>query len=127
MQSSLMKAERLRFSAASHSALLSRSGERGARPSRARRSVAVDKAEATDLRLRLAFARAPEDQPGGRAHAACEQDAQAQGTRRCHRKIRPQLAADGGRLAKAVSKRVRGVVEVRSLRLDLAPNLGDPA
>jgi len=62
MQSSFMNSEKLRLSEASHSETLSFSGEVGVRPTRASRSVAVDKAEAAEPGLRLAFASAPEDQ-----------------------------------------------------------------
>src|SRR5215208_1927003 len=73
MQSSCMNSEKLRFSAESHSARLSRSGEEGERPTFAR-SVAVDKAEAAHLGLRLAFAAAPEDQTRGCADAAGDEE-----------------------------------------------------
>ena len=50
MQSSFMKAAKLRLNAASHSAGLSFSGELGTWRAVASRSVAVDKAEAAALR-----------------------------------------------------------------------------
>src|SRR6266550_1674256 len=52
MQSSFMKAPKLRLNAATHSAGLSFSGELGTSPAVASRSVAVDKAEAAELRFR---------------------------------------------------------------------------
>jgi hypothetical protein len=50
MQSSLMNAVKVRFKAASHSAGLSFSGELGTCPTVDSRSVAVDNAEAAELR-----------------------------------------------------------------------------
>src|SRR5919197_1099680 len=75
MQSSPMNPEKLRLNAASHSPRLSRSGDRGARPTRARRcSVAADKTEAAYLGLRLALATAAEDEARSRADAPGQQE-----------------------------------------------------
>src|SRR6478752_2383084 len=75
MQSWRMNAPKLPFRASSHSPRLSRSGELGLRPMRARRpSVAVDKAESPGLGFCFAFASAPEDQSCGRADPSCEQE-----------------------------------------------------
>jgi hypothetical protein len=52
MQSSFMNSAKLRLNAASHSARLSFSGELGACPAVASRSVAVDNAEAAELCFR---------------------------------------------------------------------------
>src|SRR6266545_5353974 len=105
MQSSRMNSRKLLLSAASHSLRLRRPGERAFRPTRAGCSVAVDKAEATDLRLRLAFAPAPEDQARRRTDAAGQQEADAERTDRRGRKVGAQLAADVGGLAEALAQR----------------------
>src|SRR6478736_6285687 len=62
VQSSCLNAAKLRLNAARQSEKLSCSGELGARPTFASRSVAVDNAEAAELCLRLALPTAPEDQ-----------------------------------------------------------------
>src|SRR5512132_4211974 len=124
MQSSRKKALKLPFSAASHSPRLSRSGELGVRPTRARRcSVAVDKAETPGLGLRLAFASAPEDQPRGRADPTCQQKTDAERADRRRRQVRPQLRAHVRRLAEALAQRLGGVGELIALGLDLAAHV----
>src|SRR4051794_36957480 len=70
MQSSFLNAAKLRLNAACQSEKLSCSGELGARPAVAFRSVAVDNAEAAELCLRLALPPAPEDQANGCADAS---------------------------------------------------------
>src|SRR5437588_9971023 len=123
MQSSAMNAEKLRLRAASHAVRLRRSGERGALPTRASRSVAVDKAEAADPGLGLAFAPAPEDQPRRRPDSACGEKADAERGDRGGREISPQFAADVRRLADAFAKRLRGARELLPLRLDVAADV----
>src|SRR2546423_1917194 len=85
MQSSAMNSWKLRLSAAIHSARLSRCGALGGRPTCRRsvavRSVAVDKAEATDLCLGRTLSAAPHQQPHGRADAAGAHEAGAVGGR----------------------------------------------
>src|SRR5204863_3070787 len=100
----------------------------GVRPTWAPRcSVAVDKAETSDLGLRIAFATAPEDQPRGRADPTCEQKTDAERADRGHRQIRPQLRAHVRRLADAIPQRLGGVGELFALALDLAPDVRDGA
>src|SRR5436305_1607787 len=82
MQSSFMNSEKLRLSALNHSEPFSFSGEAGACPTRASRSVAVDKPETADLGLRLAFASAPEDQARGRPDPSGQQKSDAERPRR---------------------------------------------
>src|SRR5437763_289305 len=128
MQSSLMNSEKLRLSAAIHSPRLSRSGERGTRPAVARRcSVAVDKAEAADLGLCLAFATAPEDQARRRTDPARQQESDPQRPGRSGREVPAQLPANVRRLAEARAEVLGGVGQVLALRLDVAPDVGDRA
>src|SRR5919204_2101038 len=128
MQSSPMNPEKLRLNAASHSPRLSRSGDRGERPTRARRcSVAADKAEAAHLGLRLAFATAAEDQARGCADAACEQEADAERAGRGDRQVRAQLRADVRRLADAFAQLLGCTGELLSLGLDVAADVRDRA
>src|SRR5690242_3681068 len=104
MQSSRMNALKLPFSALTHSPRVSRSGELGGRPIRARRcSVAVDKAETPDLGLRLAFASAPEDQSRGRTDPSSQQEPDAERADRRRNQVRAQLRAHVRRLADAVA------------------------
>src|SRR6266508_634555 len=127
MQSSFMNSEKLRFSAASHSARLNRVGDRGARPARGPRSVAVDKAEAADPGFRVALTPAPEDQPRGRADPAGEQEAHTECTHRDRGQVGTQLALDVGRLTQTLAQGVRSVGELLTLRLDVAPDVVDRA
>ena len=123
-----MNAEPLRFSAEIHSPRLSRSGEPGTRPTVARRcSVAVDKAEAADLGLRLAFATAPEHQARRRTDPARQQESDPERPGRGRREVPAQLPANVRRLAEARAKVLRGVGELLALRLDVAPDVGDRA
>src|SRR5207244_12736231 len=94
MQSSCMNSETARLNAASHSPRLSCRGELGAWPAVASRSVAVNKAEAADLRLRLAFASPAKDQPRSRADSAGEDEAEAERARSDGRKVGAELAAE---------------------------------
>src|ERR1700742_2525133 len=116
MQSSRMNALKLPFSARSHSARLSRSGEPGVRPTRALRcSVAVDKTEPPGLGLRLAFASAPENQPRSRADPTCQQEPHAERADRCRHEIRAELRAHVRRLAEALAQRLGCVGELVAL------------
>src|ERR1700693_6444965 len=99
MQSSFKKAAKLRLNAASQSARLSFSGELGAFPAVASRSVAVANAEATELGFRLVLPPAPEDEPCGGADTSGQQEAHAERARRDHRQGRAQLRAGVRRLA----------------------------
>src|SRR5438874_8159685 len=128
MQSSLMNSEKLRFNTAIHSPRLSRSGERGTRPAAARRcSVAVDKAEAAELGLRLAFAPAPEDQTRARTDPTRQEEADAERAHGDGRQVLAQLSADVRRLAEARAQAVRRVGQLLAFRLDLPPDVGDGA
>src|SRR6266516_4012111 len=108
MQSSLMKAAKLRLNAASHSGGLSFSGELGTWPAVASRSVAVDNAEAAELRFRLAFPATPEDQPCRGPDATRKQEAHSECPDRHHRKVGAHLGADVGRLADLLAKGLGG-------------------
>src|SRR5262245_10749537 len=74
MQSSRRNRAKLRFSAASHSLPLSRSGELGVLPADRRCSVAVDKTEPPKCGFRLALALATEDQSRRRSNPACQHE-----------------------------------------------------
>src|SRR5947209_1188164 len=123
MQSSRMNSEKLRLSAASHSAPLSPPGELGLRPRCDSRSVAVDKAEATELRLGLALASATEDQARSRADPAAQDEAEAERPCRRHGKVRTKLCADVRRLADALAQSLRRFGQLLALGFDLAPNV----
>src|SRR3954453_1232302 len=127
MQSSRMKAAKLRLSAAIHSPRLSRSGDLGVRPTRARCSVAVDKTERPDLGFCLAFASAPKDQPRGRADPACQQKSHPERADCGDRQVRAALSAPVRRLAQALPERLRRTRELFALGLDLATHFGDAA
>src|SRR4051812_31600840 len=115
MQSSRMNEAPVRLSTASHSPRPRCSGELGARPTVARCSVAVDKAEPAQSRFRLAFAPATEDQACGRSDSTREQEADAERSH-CHsRQVRPQPAADVGGLADALPQRLGGPGELLAL------------
>src|SRR4051812_5714867 len=88
MQSSAMNSLKLRLSAASHSLPLSPSGERAGWPTCACCSVAVDKAEAAERGLRLAFTPAPEHQSGSRADTARDEEPERQCTHGHGRQVR---------------------------------------
>src|SRR3954462_4799650 len=127
MQSSRMKAAKLRLSAAIHSPRLSRSGDAGVRPTRARCSVAVDKTERPDLGFCLAFASAAKDQPRGRADPTCQQESHPERADRGDRQVGAQLRAHIGRLAQALAERLCCTGELFALVLDLATHFGDAA
>src|SRR3954470_18628158 len=99
MQSSFMKLEKARVRAGIHSDRLSFSGDSGAWPARASRSVAVDNAKATELGLGLAFASAPEDQPCGRADSSRQQKSPSESAGRHDRQIGAELSGVGFLLA----------------------------
>src|SRR5919197_3754979 len=113
MQSSSMKDEKLRFSAASHSEPLSWVGD----------SVAIDKAEPADPGLRLAFTPAPEDQPRGGADPARDHEADGEGAGGDRRKVGAELALDVRCLSDALAQRVCGVGELLAFRLDIAADV----
>jgi len=69
-----MNEAKARRKVATHSKALSFSGELVASPTGGCRLVALDNAEAP-ARLRLVFAPAPKDQPGGRADSTGQQEA----------------------------------------------------
>src|SRR5436309_3135087 len=123
MQSSFMNSEKLRLSEASHSEAVSFSGEVGARPARASRSVAVDKAEAAELGLRLAFATAPEDQTCSGTDPSGQQKPDAERARRDDRKVGTNLRADVGRFADALAQRLGRARELLSFGFDVPPDL----
>src|SRR4051812_27523772 len=125
MQSSRMNSAPARLSAASHSRSDRRSGELGVLPTRARCSVAVDKAEAAERGFRLAFAAAAEDQARRRADATRQQEADAERSDRDGRQVRAQLAGDVGGLADALAQRLGSVRQLLALGLDLAANVRD--
>src|SRR5436190_13466892 len=128
MQSSRMNALKLPFSAAIHSPRRSRSGELGVRPTRARPcSVAVDKAEAPDLGLRVAFASPPEDQSRGRADPSCQKKPDAECADGCRHQVGAQLPAHVGDLFETVAQRLRSAGQLLTLVLDVAPDVGDAA
>src|SRR6266550_3339854 len=122
-QSSFMKPAKLRLNAVSHSVGFSFSGELGACPAVASRSVAVDKTEAAELCLCLALPSAPEDQPSGRADASRQQEAHTERADHNHREVRAQLGSDVRRLADLFAKRLSGAGKLFPLRLDVAANL----
>src|SRR5947199_2165058 len=127
MQSSRMKAEKLPLSAPNHSEALSFSGESGGRPTRARCSVAVDKAEAAELGLRLAFAAAPEDQARRRADSSGQQKSDAERPCSDDRQVRLHLGADVRCFPDACAQAFGRAGELLPLRLDVLPNLLDGA
>src|SRR4051794_17801580 len=112
MQSSFMNSPKLRLNAVSQSARLNCSGELGARPSVASRSVAVDKAEAAELCLGLALPPGAEDQSCGCAAPSRQQEAHAERADRHHGEIGAQLGADVRRLADLFAKRLRRTCKV---------------
>src|SRR5947199_6758219 len=127
MQSSFMNSEKLRLSALNHSEPFSFSGEAGACPTRASRSVAVDKAETADLGLRLAFASTPEDQARGRPDPSGQQKSDAERARRDDRKVGAKLGADVRCFADALAQRLRCAGQLLSLGFDVTPDLLDGA
>src|SRR5436853_389423 len=123
MQSSATNWLKLRLRAAIQSARLSFAGVRGVRPARAGRSVALDKAEATGLRLRLALAAPPEQQSRRRADTSRKEEACAERSSCRDRQVRPQLGADVRRFAEPLAQRVRGGRELVALGLEIAADV----
>src|SRR5438105_6955417 len=123
MASSAVNSLKLRLSAEIQSERLSRSGPVGALPTSAVGSVAVDKAEAADPSLLLAFAAASEDQAHRRADAAGQEESRTQRTDRDRREVRAHLAGDVRRLAEAVPQRVGRGRELLALRLEVAAHV----
>src|SRR5439155_18909625 len=123
MQSSFMNAEKLRLTAANHSAGPSFSDELGTCPALGSRSVAVDNAEAAELGLRLALPPAPEHQSGGGADAARKEEANSERPDRNRRQIGAQFGADVGCLADLLAKRLRCTGELLPFGLDVPADL----
>src|SRR6266446_815019 len=123
MQSSFRKAEKLRLNAVSHSAGLSFSDELGTCPAVSSRSVAVDNAEAAELRLRLAFPPTAEDQPCGGADTPREQEADSERPDGDDREVGAQLGADVGRLADLFAKGLGRTGELLPLGFDVPADL----
>src|SRR6266700_8234152 len=127
MQSSFRNAVKLHLKAASHSARFSFSGELGTRPAVASRSVAVDNAEAAELRLRLTLPPAAEDQPCGRAYASRYEEADAERADRHRREVGAKLGADVGRFTDLLAQRVRRSGELLALGFDVTANFVERA
>src|SRR5437762_2261402 len=127
MQSSRMNADKLLLKAPSHSEALSFCGESGGRPKRARCSVAVDKAEAAKLGLRLAFASAAEDQARRRADSSRQQESHAERPGGDDGQVRPHLGADVRRFVDARAQGFGRAGELLPFGFDVAPNLLDGA
>src|SRR5580765_5805805 len=127
MQSSFMNLEKARLKDAIHSDRLSFSGDSGAGPVRASRSVAVDNTKATELGLGLAFASAPEDQPRGRPDSSRQEKAHSESADRDDRQIGAELPRDVGRLADLITQAVGGSGKLLALDLDVVANLVDRA
>src|SRR5262245_62409515 len=123
MQSSLRNCLPVRLKTSSQSRALRRSGPLGARPSRASRSVAVDKGEPPEAGLRRALATAPREEPHRRADAPGEEEARAEGRRRNDGQVGPQLRPDVRYVLDLGPEVVDGVSELFALGLDLEADL----
>ena len=114
-----MNSENARLKTACHSLGRSCVGVDGAAPRGRRRrrrcSATVDKREPPEPRLALALAPAPQQQPGGRADAAGDDEPGSERGRRRGREVRAQLAGDVGRVAEAGAELLDRVRELLSL------------
>jgi hypothetical protein len=127
MQSSFMNLENARLKEAIHSERLSFSGDSGAWPARASRSVALDNAKATELGHGVAFASAPEDQPRGRADSSRQEKSHSESAGRDDRQIRAEPPRDVGRFADLFTEAVGRAGELLAFDLDVVANLVDRA
>src|SRR3954463_6129114 len=123
MASSAKKALKLRLMTAIQSERLRRSGLPGACPTRERRSVAVDKAEAAESGLLLALSTPSEDQACRRTHTARQEEPGPQRAGGHDRQLRAHLARDVRRLAEALAERLGGRRELLALRLEVAADV----